>query len=829
MNIGASRLEHPGAAGASPAPGRRIRRAVAGASRIPLQAAALAGVLSLTTGIIVACWNDQAVRDRLVRAELDAAESVAATVASRLSTQLDAARRLAQLLAYSRPLPRSHPSDGEGAYTAGGTMVGPWRRSAAGALEALLRTNPDVLRAWYLGGHGDGRWTLGVERGAGSDVITRVPDAELWAGADEIAVTRARTIARGSVEFSPRTLDGEQARVERVRDLVVRIRVPVVATDVQPTGMLELTLDLQNAFQRIAGTIVEGRDLYIISGSGDVLVPRGLDRGVRLDPERPFALDELWPGATARINSFPHTSGRLVIESNERRGALGFARLVLDDGTNVPDLHALVVTDFRDVESTLGSGTSTGVVVLVLMMLAATIAGIVASRLLAKPLGRLTRVMASFAHDEVELPINPDAGAATGAVTSAFLELRERVRERSKALKANSTYLRAMLDNMVEGVLVIDCQGRVEDLNRGAEVMFGHDASAVIGNNVSMLMPQPHRDQHDEYLAHYLQTGEKRVIGTTRDLEGQRSDGTVFPVSLSVAEASLDGARRFIGVVRDASRRKRAEDAVRHSLAASEAASVAKSQFLANISHELRTPLNAIIGYAELLIDDVVGRSDQRAADDLERIRTAGTHLLALLNDVLALSKLEAGEMGIEPSRVEVIPMLRTAADAAHALMTRNGNRFEIAFAEDLGWVETDPGKLAAVLANLLDNAAKFTSQGVVRLEACRQFSATGDEHLVLRVEDSGIGMAEEDLGRIFEPFSQLDATATRRYEGAGLGLAIARGYCALLGARMDVTSAPGAGTEFTVQLPVRVPSAPGAQRTAAVSTTGPPTDRSEP
>jgi len=235
-----------------------------------------------------------------------------------------------------------------------------------------------------------------------------------------------------------------------------------------------------------------------------------------------------------------------------------------------------------------------------------------------------------------------------------------------------------------------------------------------------------------------------------------------------------------------------------------ERANRAKSTFLASMSHELRTPMNAIIGYSEMLIEDAEEAGDPATRQDLERILAASRHLLGLINDVLDLSKVEAGKMTLDLDRFDLQQLLQEVTDTTRPLVEKNGNQFELAGVAGIGEVTNDATKLRQTLLNLLGNAAKFTTAGRVILRADRYAAATG-ERLRLAVIDTGIGMTEEQVGRIFEQFTQAEADTASKYGGTGLGLAISREFCRLMGGDIEVASKPGVGTTFTVDLPAVV------------------------
>ena len=247
--------------------------------------------------------------------------------------------------------------------------------------------------------------------------------------------------------------------------------------------------------------------------------------------------------------------------------------------------------------------------------------------------------------------------------------------------------------------------------------------------------------------------------------------------------------------------RRRYEEGLRQARNAAEQANLSKSQFLANMSHELRTPLNAIIGYSEMLEAEANDEGLESFVSDLERIGQSGKHLLALINDVLDLSKIEAGRMELSPETFELNSFIDDVVAASQPLLEQNANALRLQVADDLGSIHTDQVKLRQVLYNLLSNAAKFTREGAIQLTAKREASDGGD-WVQFDVEDEGIGMTPEQTEKIFDSFSQADASTTRKYGGTGLGLAITKHFCEMMGGEISVLSRLGEGSFFTVRVP---------------------------
>jgi len=236
----------------------------------------------------------------------------------------------------------------------------------------------------------------------------------------------------------------------------------------------------------------------------------------------------------------------------------------------------------------------------------------------------------------------------------------------------------------------------------------------------------------------------------------------------------------------------------------SEQANQAKSQFLANMSHELRTPMNAIIGYSEMLMEEAEDLEMEDFTPDLEKIHGAGKHLLGLINDILDLSKIEAGRMDLYLENFDIAQMIRDTVTTVKPLVEKNANTLKVEISEEIGAMYADLTKIRQNLLNLLSNASKFTERGTLKLLVSR-YENNGSEWVRFQVSDSGIGMTPEQMGKLFQVFTQADASTTRKYGGTGLGLAITKKFCQMMGGDIVVESEVSQGSTFTMELPVRV------------------------
>ncbi|MEG4279301.1 PAS domain S-box protein [Microcoleus sp. MON1_C1] len=285
----------------------------------------------------------------------------------------------------------------------------------------------------------------------------------------------------------------------------------------------------------------------------------------------------------------------------------------------------------------------------------------------------------------------------------------------------------------------------------------------------------------------------------------QKKDGTIIDVEITSYALVFDSRNAELVLAHDVTDRLQAEAELYKAKEAAEAASLAKSQFLANMSHELRTPLNAIIGYSEILQEEALDLGEENFVSDLERIHHSGQLLLSLINDILDLSKIEAGHAELELETFDVSEAVLDVARTVEPLFLRNTNRLNVECPNNIGELYSDQTKFTQILFNLLSNAAKFTHKGTVTLSVERiknDENSGNSEQLIIKCTDTGIGITPEQLQKLFQPFTQADASTTRKYGGTGLGLAIAQKYSQMLGGEITVSSEFGKGSTFTLILP---------------------------
>ncbi|WP_051304688.1 PAS domain S-box protein [Chitinilyticum litopenaei] len=398
-----------------------------------------------------------------------------------------------------------------------------------------------------------------------------------------------------------------------------------------------------------------------------------------------------------------------------------------------------------------------------------------------------------------------------------IVDISERKAAETELAKSLET-TRAILATAINPIITIDAIGQVCSFNPAAEALFGYARDEVLGKNIKIIMPEPYRAEHDGYLSRYLREGQPHVIGKGREVVGRRKDGATFPMHLSVGRMEVAGEPMFVGIIVDITERKNAEaellqhrDRLAEMVASAtaelqqakedaEAGARTKSAFLANMSHEIRTPMNAIIGFTEVVLQDEALSDATR--NHVKTILRASRSLLGIINDVLDISKLESGKFMLEQIPFHLPNVLRDIQHTIEQQLGEKGLVYRCRIADGLPLrVVGDPTRLRQILLNLLGNAIKFTDHGEVGLTVTAGAQA---HELHFAVSDTGIGMTEQQLAKVFDAFSQADVSTTRNFGGTGLGTTISKQLVEQMGGVIWVESVwkEGSTFHFTAQLP---------------------------
>ncbi len=435
------------------------------------------------------------------------------------------------------------------------------------------------------------------------------------------------------------------------------------------------------------------------------------------------------------------------------------------------------------------------------------------------PLGRLVTAMREISAGNLETEVPPPGHDEIGAMSRTLSMFRDSLAERNRlqaereeaqeSLRRAQTRLVEAIETINEGFVLYDsedrlviCNSRHREMYAGADVAIEegvpYETIARAAAEKGLAIEAVGRAEH--WLAQRI-TWHRDPVGS---FEQHCSDGRWLKIN---ERKTQDGG--IVGIFTDITEQKQREaelsamvDDLAEARDTAMKATEAKGQFLANMSHELRTPLNAIIGITEMLEEDAEDLGQEEFKEPLQRISRAGKHLLSLINDILDLSKIEAGKMELHLEPIDIRGVIDDAVNMVTLQANTNKNRIDVKCPQDIGEIVSDLTRVRQVVFNLLSNACKFTEGGVITIEVSDR---EADQGIEVVVRDTGIGMSAQQVSRLFKEFSQADSSTTRKYGGSGLGLAISRRFCQMMGGNISVVSVKGKGSAFTVYLPRRV------------------------
>jgi len=680
-----------------------------------------------------------------------------------------------------------------------------WIRRLEKIFHATIAAEQDNLQLRLIDAKGEE--LLNVMRRNGQ--ITTVPPAELQNKLHRSYVKNTLKLPQGEFYISEINLNREYGQIIEPWQEVLRVAMPLFADKGEALiGMLVLNVEVGRALAGIQKAVQStGREVFIINDGGGYLLHPDKNKTYGFDLGKHYRIQEDVPQLVPFF--LPDNTQKILLlkpKDTVSENVMVYTKIPFDPLRPERFVAVGVSQSYAEIIAEQSGILEETRILSLWLLVPAVFLAILFSIRLAKPIQSITAVVRDFSYEQVApiaFPVNGNDEIGTlarafsemvahvqkaqAALRNANLELERRVAERTQALQESEAHQRAIVDNIVDGLITIDEKGTVQSVNPAVETIFGYEPAEIIGNNINILMPEPYHSEHDGYLSGYLQTGEKKVIGIGREVEGARKDGSTFPLELAVSEVEVNEKRMFSGLVRDITERKRVEKL--------------KNEFISTVSHELRTPLTSIRGSLGLIMGGAVGKLPEKASEML-RIASSNTErLLLLINDILDIQKIESGQMIFKFQSLDLMPFLDQALEDHIAYAEQHSVHFILNNRLEGVRLYADRCRLMQVMANLLSNAAKFSPKGeVVDISVAH----SGEGQLRISITDHGSGIPESFQPKLFERFTQSDSSDTRKKGGTGLGLSISKAIVEKHGGMIGFVSREGVGTTFYMDLPLQ-------------------------
>jgi PAS domain S-box-containing protein len=647
-----------------------------------------------------------------------------------------------------------------------------WRARLGTIFQAVLRGRPDYFQFRYVGVGDAGRELVRIDRTRNG--FKTVTGEALQQKRLEPYFKLAAKAPTGRVTFSDVTFNREHGQVEGTGTPTLRGLYPIDDLEGNRFGFLVINVNYETMLQSTFQELNPDRHTYVVNGGGDFMEHSGSDEQAFYHLEIREAFTRAVPPIVKQVRQSQASEGLFFSQDHVAyfvRNAGNFSQESASLGVIVEVPNAEF---FATATKTRNEFLATGF----LVILISTVVAVIAARSFMQPLTDLSNAVRASGSDDLlsALPVGraDEVGELAAAIQSRNVELVES-RARSSAI----------VNNVVDGLILIDAYGRIEQFNPSCEKMFGYTQDEIIGQNVTLLMQGKDATNHGRYLERYREGEGGHILGTTRELEAIDKSGRVFPIELAISAVAADGATKFSGVIRDISQRKEVERM--------------RKEFVSTVSHELRTPLTSIRG-SLTLIDNMAPKDLPPKMGKLIGVARKNTErLILLVNDILDFEKLRAHKTNFAFEQVDLNEEIRKAMDLNQGYADDAQISLGLDLTPQTALVELDPEKFQQVLANLISNAVKYSRpSGNVKLK-----TAFAGDMARIEIEDRGEGIPESFRPLVFEPFSQADGSVTRKKGGTGLGLNISKELVEGMKGRIGFDSLEGYGTTFWVEFPL--------------------------
>jgi PAS domain S-box-containing protein len=768
---------------------------------LTLKLTAMVTLLVILTALVVGYFYGQRFYDRLVERELAQLNQNVEFARLNLQAAINDLKSDVLFLAASGSAQRLARATAAGGIDPLLGLDRSWiHRQLQGQMLDLAASEPTYQQIRLIDGAGLGREIIRVERDEASGAVLLAPDPLLQAKGDRPYVRETLKLSVGEVFLSDLDMNQERPGLKVPPVPVLRAATPIRNGAQSPFGVLVINRDMRPMFADLARMVEPSGEVYLIGGQTTFDL-----HALREAPEGyvwfPAEIETDFPLLGAALAQAAAPSGTFKESINDSEYVIAYTTVLPNAENPAQSIRIVLAAPYTAVIEGAQGILHTGILISLFMVPAIVFFSLYTFNNMTSPLRRMKEAVEAYASGRADVQFPVNAGNEFGVLAQAFRDMQGRIDQQTAELRNYAGQLREAQRLAKLGFWESDMKHH--------KYYWSEEIYTILGLDPATYAPQPDwilKIVHPEDLVAVKATIkasfhsqsfipiEHRII---------RPDGGIRHV-LVQGEAKETEANRVtwaLGTMMDITERKLAELDLQRAKETAELANETKSRFLANMSHELRTPLNAIIGYSEMLLEDAEQAGDASTVADLRKIISAGRHLLAVISDILDLSKIEAGKMDLILETFAVEDLIGEIVAALKPQIRKKGIRLRVAVDPTLTDITTDPVRLRQCLLNLMSNAVKFTEDGEIAVTVDRE-PAPDREWLSFRVSDTGIGMSEDQVARIFDAFSQADVHISARYGGTGLGLAIVRELCALMGGEVRIASAPGTGSAFTLRLP---------------------------
>jgi PAS domain S-box-containing protein len=658
-----------------------------------------------------------------------------------------------------------------------GESLATWLDRLSIIFRSIVQANPEISQARLIGVADGGRELVRVNRvGATIEIVER---AHMQQKGDRPYFAETTKLRAGGVYLSPIEPNVEYGVEQQPLRPTMRAGTPIFTEQGEIFGVIVVNAATDTWLSEISEISGVSGQFFAADRHGDYIFrsDHGPIFGTHQGSSAARFLRD-WPQlANAFSTEQPNTAS---VQKNDKFMA---ARRI-DYNQQDPRDFVVLAAD-TDASAVFGSTRR-------LILLGAAIAlamagiGVLAAYFVSRPLKGLMTAAKQIAEGKIDAAdlAKDGQGAEIGELGGALRIMKDAIGTRDDCLRKSEANLQAIIDNTIDGVINIDIRGTIRSYNRGCEEIFGYSTSEAVGRNIDLLVPTADADRYTGLLERYARTGKAQFAGRRQEIKGRHKSGRLLDLEVAVAEIKVEGGVLFSSIVRDVTERKQMERI--------------KSEFISTVSHELRTPLTAVMGSLGLLRSGAVGDMSPKAAHMIDLAHDNGTRLVALINNILDIDKIEADEFEVRQQSVSLKMLIEQTAKQSAAYATQHAASILVEEIADDIIVDTDAERFHQVMGNLLTNAAKFSPKG-----GAIHIAAGMTEKIVrISVRDEGPGIPEEFRARIFHKFAQADSSDTREKGGTGLGLCIAKAIVERLGGAIGYETQIGAGTTFYFDLP---------------------------